>query len=221
MGAVAGHAGGDDPVRGARLEQGQRDLLDHLAGRALAHADGDRPVADGHDVAALAADAAERLALLLAGVPELEVGVPEVGVEAVDRLDVERLEPAGRPVHRVDHDAAVDPGRWVAGEVAVGQRPEDEVVGLHRRDDQRAASRSAPSPTLGTPRLPASSSAPRATVRPPIRWSARVVGVDLVEVGADLVDDAGADRERRSRPGRAPRCGLRVRRAPRASSSSR
>jgi hypothetical protein len=90
-------------------EQGERDLLDHLTGRPLAHPDGHGPIPDRHDVAALGARATKGYTLLLPRVPEVEAGIPEVRMEAVDGLDVEGLEPPSRPVHRVDDDAAVDP----------------------------------------------------------------------------------------------------------------
>ena len=175
--AVARHARRDRPgPRRPAANSDERDLLDHLPGRALAHADGDRAVADGHDVAALGADPAERLALLLPRVPELEAGVAEERVEAVDGLDVERLEPAGRPVHRVDHDAAVDPGRGVAGEVAVRaagggrSRPASiaETTSEPRRDRARA--------DVAGRRVPRRISTASRSVRPPMRWSARTAG---------------------------------------------
>ena len=49
-------------------------------------------------------------------------GVAEARMEAVDRLEVERLVLARRPEHRVDRDAAVDPRARVAHEQRVRQR---------------------------------------------------------------------------------------------------
>ena len=71
-------------------------------------------------------------------VPELEVGRGEHRVGAVDGGDVVGLAPAGRPVHRVDRHAAVDPARRVTGEQRVRQRREHELARVvERRADQR------------------------------------------------------------------------------------
>ena len=78
-------------------------------------------------------------------IPELEVGaVVEHRVGAVDRGHVVRLEPARRPVHRVDRDAAVDPARRVAREQRVRQRRQDE--GRGRVLERGGGSRRTPSP---------------------------------------------------------------------------
>ena len=98
--------------------------------RALALADEDDAVADGHDVAALERGAAP--VVVDAAEPDREAGVAEARVEAVDRLEVERLVLAGGPEHRVDRDAAVDPRARVAHEQLVRQRPQDEVGGPQR-----------------------------------------------------------------------------------------
>ena len=59
-------------------------------------------------------------------------------VGLVDRGHVEGLATAGRPVHRVDRDAAVDPARRVAREQRVGQRRQDERrLVVERGRDQR------------------------------------------------------------------------------------
>ena len=104
--------------------------------RPLAHPDEDDAVPDRHHVAALHAG----LAPVVAGAPEpdLEVGLPESRVEAVDRFDVERLELASGPEHRVERDAAVEPGGRVAREELVRQRRQDEVRRMQRVADRRA-----------------------------------------------------------------------------------
>ena len=70
--------------------------------------------------------------------PELEAGVAEPRVEAVDRLDVQRLELARRPVHRVQRHAAVDPRARVPREQVVRQRRQDEVGRRQRAADHGA-----------------------------------------------------------------------------------
>ena len=105
--------------------------LDHPAGRALGHADRDRAPADDLDVAAFERGQPEVLdpepvVVAERRVPELEVGAGEQGMRPVDRGHVVGLAPAGRPVHGVDRDPAVDPARRVAREQAVGQRRQHE-----------------------------------------------------------------------------------------------
>ena len=117
-------------------------------------------------------------------VPELEVGVGEHRMAAVDRGDVVGLPSSGRPVHRVDRHAAVDPARRVAGEQRVGQRRQHELAGIvDRRADQRR-------PWTTSPRSSPASS----TVRPPIRCVARSVRFEAGEQLAHLVHERPADR---------------------------
>jgi hypothetical protein len=88
--------------------------------------------------------------------------------------------------------------RWVACEVAVRQRPEDEVVVLHRSDDQRALRDLAvPDATNALADQDVATLADGETADQVIGECGRV---DLIEVRPDLVGHAGADRERRDRP---------------------
>ena len=109
----------------APVEQRLGHLGDGLAGGALAHADQHDAVAGGHDVAALEG-----------GEPPVDLGVAppgggagQVGVEPVQRLHEQRLVVAGRPVQRVEGDAAVDPAGGVAGVERVGQGRHQVVPG--------------------------------------------------------------------------------------------
>jgi hypothetical protein len=65
--------------------------------------------------------------------PDRKPRVPEIGMEAIDRGEVQRLQPPRGPVHRVQSDATVDPAGRVAGEDVVGQRRQDEICGLQHR----------------------------------------------------------------------------------------
>ena len=58
-------------------------------------------------------------------------------MEAVDSLDVERLELARRPEHRVERDAAVEPGARIAREELIGERGQHEVRRVQRLSDRR------------------------------------------------------------------------------------
>ena len=143
MGAVLGHDRGDDALRRAFGEQRPGDLLDHPPGRPLRHADRDRSPTDDLDIAALERRQPEVVdieAVVVAElrVPELEAAALEHRVGPVDRGHVECLAAAGRPVHRVDRDAAVDPARRVASEQRVRQGRQDERrLVVDRRGDQR------------------------------------------------------------------------------------
>ena len=73
--------------------------------------------------------------------PDVELLVGEGGMELVHRGRQQRLLTPGRPVHRVQRDAAEDPRGVVAHELRVGQRPEDEArrVQLAERRQEAAA----------------------------------------------------------------------------------
>ena len=71
-------------------------------------------------------------------------------MEAVDRLDVQRLVLARGPEHRVERHAAVDPRARVAREQLVRQRRQDEVGRTQRAPDRRPRSRRA-APARVTP----------------------------------------------------------------------
>ena len=108
------------------------------AWRALAHADQHRAVADGHHIAAFQRGLAEVLGVeaavvALLRVPELEVGILEHRVVAVDRQQVERFLAPGRPVHRVDRDAVEDPARGVAREERIRHRRQHKVARIVQR----------------------------------------------------------------------------------------
>ncbi len=124
-GAGFRQAGDDDPLDGFVLEQVQRQLADGLARRTLAHADQHHAVADRHDVAAFEGGVA--MVLVRVAVPDLEVGVGELGVEFVDGAGQQGFLASRRPVHRVQRHAAIDPAGGVAGELGVGQRRQDEA----------------------------------------------------------------------------------------------
>ena len=120
-----GEDAGDDALRRLLGEQRPGDLADGLHGGALAHADEDDAVADGHHVAAL--DGRRPVVGVGIAEPDLEPGVLERRVERVDRRRQQGLLAPGRPVHRVEGDAAVDPAGGVAGEQRVRQRGHDEA----------------------------------------------------------------------------------------------
>ena len=118
----------DHPGRLLGVEERLGDRLDGHRRGALAHADEDGAVADHMDVAAL--DGGRLVVAVLVAVVGGEVGGGEERVEPVDGPRVQRLSLAGGLGHRVDGHAAVDPARVVPLEQVVGQRGEDEVVGL-------------------------------------------------------------------------------------------
>ena len=96
--AILGHHRRDHPLGRALGEQVLGDLLDHARLGALAHADQHRAVADRHHVAAFQRRPAEVLDVEVAvvaqlRVPEVEAGVLEHRVVAVDRQQVERFAP--------------------------------------------------------------------------------------------------------------------------------
>ena len=72
--------------------------------------DQDDAVADRHHVAALHPRGAP--VVVGASEPDLEVRIAEARMEAVDRLDVQRLELAGRPEHRVEARRRRRARRW-------------------------------------------------------------------------------------------------------------
>ena len=131
------------------LEHVLGEDADRAGGAALAHADEDDAVAGRHDVAAL--EPRQAPVVVGAAEPDREAGVAEARMEAVDRLDVQRLELARRPEHRVERDAAVDPGARVAREELVRQRRQHEVGRLQRVSDRRARSRRAARCTVTPP----------------------------------------------------------------------
>ena len=85
--------------------------LDRLGCRPLTHADEDRTTADDQHVTAL--DRRRCRVLVDAAEPAHERLGGEARVEAVDRLEVRRLTPAGRHGHRVEGHPAVDPAGGV------------------------------------------------------------------------------------------------------------
>lgn len=104
---------------------------------ALAHADQDHAVADRHHVAAFQGRGA--VVLVRVAVPDLELGVGELGVELVDGGGQQGFLSSRRPVHRVQGHAAVDPASGVAGELGVRQRRQQEagmaqVLAVHLED---------------------------------------------------------------------------------------
>ena len=133
-GALARHLGPDHEPRRTLREHVGGEHAHRPRGRALAHADQDDAVADRHHVAALHARHAP--VVVGAAEPDLEVGVAEARMEAVDRLDVQRLELARRPEHRIERHTAVQPGARVAREQLVRQRCEDEVGRAQGRADR-------------------------------------------------------------------------------------
>jgi len=120
------HLAGNDPGRGPGPEQGAGDLADGLWRRAFAHADQDDAVSDRHDVAAFQ----RGRAVIGAGSapPDVEVGLREARMKAIDGVHQQRFLPACRPVHRVEGHAAINPRGCVAREQGVGQRRQDESV---------------------------------------------------------------------------------------------
>ena len=128
----------------ALVEQAPRDLRDRLVRRALAHPDQHDPATDRHHVAALERGQATVPGLDL-GVavaqPDREVHAGELRVELVHRGGQQGFLAAGRPVHRVERDAAVDPRAVVPHEQGVRQRVDDEagrVLVLERRQEAAA-----------------------------------------------------------------------------------
>ena len=132
--AVAGHVAADHEARRSGREQVLGEDAHRARVRALALADEDDAVADGHDVAALQRGAAP--VVVDAAEPDLEGAIAEARMEPVDRLEVQRLVLAGGPVHRVDRHAAVDPRARVAHEQLVGKRVQDEVGRPQRPSDR-------------------------------------------------------------------------------------
>ncbi|MCY1415122.1 hypothetical protein D9M71_305910 [compost metagenome] len=118
-------AGNDHAFHGLVLEQVLRQLTDGLVRGALAHTDQDHAVANRHDVTAF--EGGGTVILVRVTVPDLEVGVGELGVELVDGGGQQGLLAARRPVHRVEGDATIDPAGGIAGELGVGQRRQDEA----------------------------------------------------------------------------------------------
>ena len=99
--------------------------------RAFPHADQYGAVSDGHDIPTF--DRRRAMILHRVAPPDGKPRVLEVGMEAIDRGEVQRLQPPRGPVHRVERDATVDPAGRVAGEDVVGQRREDEICRLQHR----------------------------------------------------------------------------------------
>ena len=176
MRPVLGHHRGDHPLGGALGEQRPGDLLDHPGLGPLAHADQRRcrcrsarrrrPRArPGRSPRSL-----KRSSSPSGGYQYSKSAVGEHRVGAVDRGHVVGLAPPGRPVHRVDRDAAVDPARRVAGEQGVRQRRQDEdgLVVEGGRDERRRL--------RSWPRSRPDS----ATVSPPMRWRASASGASAV-----------------------------------------
>ena len=97
------------------LNRAWASLLDHLAPCPLAHADKDRPVPDGHDIAAFQRETRmAHTAALISGFrlrgPVPEACIHKRRVMAVDGANIQCLRLAGGPVHRVDGDPVADPG---------------------------------------------------------------------------------------------------------------
>ena len=107
-------------------EQPAGERLDAHRGGAFAHADEDHARRDEVDVAAL--QGGWRVVGVVVAVVDREAGVAEQRVVAVHGAGVDGLTAAGRLGHRVDGEAAADPGRVVTLEERVGQRGEHEVV---------------------------------------------------------------------------------------------
>ena len=165
--ARARHLRADHQARGAGGEQVLGEDAHRARVRALALADEHDAVADRHDVAALERGAAP--VVVDAAEPDLDAGVAEARMEAVDRLEVERLVLARGPEHRVDRHAAVDPRARVAHEQRVRERRQDEVGRPQRAPDRgrrcRPAARPAsrrPSGASRAPRRASRSSTPSA-----------------------------------------------------------
>ena len=134
---------GDHPLRRALGEQGLGDLLDHPPWERSLMPIATVPLPIGitsppSSEARPKSSVSKRPSSPQRRVPELEVGLGEHRVVAVDRGDVVGLAAAGRPVHRVDRHAAVDPARRVAGEQRVRQRRQHERCS--RRRGRRAMS---------------------------------------------------------------------------------
>ena len=100
------HVDGHQAAGRPRLEEPVGEHLDGLRGGPLAHPDQDRAVPDDQDVAAL--DAGGRGVGTV--VPDVELGLGEHRVPAVDGLVRDGLPDPGGPAHGVDRHAAVDPG---------------------------------------------------------------------------------------------------------------
>ncbi|MNT42473.1 hypothetical protein D3C72_1788930 [compost metagenome] len=118
-------AGDNHFLDGLVLEQVHGQLGNGLARGAFAHADQHHAVTDRHHITALKGGVA--VVLVRVAVPDLEVGVGELGVELVDGGGQQGFLTARRPVHRVEGDATVDPAGGIAGELGVGQRRQDEA----------------------------------------------------------------------------------------------
>src|SRR4030095_960811 len=95
-----------DARGGFGSEERLAHLGDRLMRRAFAHADEYHAFADRHDIAALHGRASE--ILIRIAPPDLEVAALEGRVKLVDGALQERFRLAGRPVHRVAHDAPID-----------------------------------------------------------------------------------------------------------------
>ena len=133
-GAGLGQAGDNYFLGSSFGEQRLGDLANGLAGGALAHADQDDAVADGHDVTTF--EGGHAVVLVRIAVPDFEVGVDEFRVELVDRGGQQGFLTSCRPVHRVQGHTAVDPAGGVTSELGVGQRRQQEagvaeVVAVH------------------------------------------------------------------------------------------
>jgi hypothetical protein len=118
---------GHDFGRLAIVEQGVGNGLDGHRGGPFPHSDQHGSVADHVDVAAF--DRGRLVGLVLGSIVGQELGVGEEWMEPVDGFGVKRFALAGLS-HRFDGHPAVDPARVVTLEEMVGQRGQDEVVGL-------------------------------------------------------------------------------------------
>ena len=122
---VARELAGDDAVHLTAREQRSGQLPHRLRRGAFTHADQNRPVANGHDIAALQVRRAmvhHRIAI-----PHLR-RPGEIGVKTVDGGCVQRLPPPRGPEHRVQRDTAVNPAGGVAGEDLVRQWRQQKIL---------------------------------------------------------------------------------------------
>ncbi len=79
--------------------------------------------------------------MVLVGIapPDREAHVAEIRVEAIDGGDVDGLELARVPAHRIERDAAIDPAGRVTGKEVIGKRRQDKILRPQRFGEKAGA----------------------------------------------------------------------------------